>query len=616
LPETSSARPDRAGDSSSAPFETSLFLLLVAVVAALYLAREVLMPITLAVMLSFVLAPLVGLLRRTRLPRTICVLLAVIFALGVILGVGGVIGAQVADLVQSLPRYASTLENKVDKVRGDTLGRLDHFITSIGHTDASAGDKPAAAQQADQASSAAAGPKPVPVVVEQASMTPMQLASRFLSPALSPFATLGIVLVVAIFILLQQEDLRDRMIRLFGAGDLHRTTLAIDDGSGRLSRYYLTQLCVNVGFGITIGTGLYFIGVPSPILWGVLSGVLRFVPYVGSIISALFPIALSAAVEPGWAMAIKVLVLYLVVEPVVGYGIEPQLYGHSTGLSPVAVVISAIFWSWIWGPIGLLLSMPLTLCLVVLGRHVKRLEFLDVLLGDRPALTPVESFYQRILAGDADEARDHAEAQLKDSSLTDYYDNVAVSGLQLAIADAERGIINRDQLARIQDDIRDVVRELGDHDDGEAPPAGNLGLALCVAGRGPLDEAATAMMAQLLVRRGVSARIVPHVAISRNQIDSLDPDDITVIVVCYVEISGNPAHLRYMLGRLKRRAPGVPIVVGLWPQDDPIRRDEALRRQIGADAYVVTLRGGVDACVELSRATKPADAPTEFVTTP
>jgi predicted PurR-regulated permease PerM len=258
--------------------------------------------------------------------------------------------------------------------------------------------------------------------VRQPSPTTFELINRYLSPALSPFATLGIIFVVAIFVLLQREDLRDRLIRLAGAGDLHSATVALDDGGRRLSRYFLTQFAINTSFGCIIGVGLYFIGVPHPALWGILSALLRFVPYIGSFLSALFPIALAAAVEPGWSMMIWTIVLYVVVETLAGQAVEPLLYGHSTGLSPVAVVVAAIFWSWLWGPIGLVLSTPLTLCLVVLGRHVKRLEFLEVLLGDRPALTPVESFYQRVLAGDADETREHAETLLKEHSLSTYYD--------------------------------------------------------------------------------------------------------------------------------------------------------------------------------------------------
>ena len=243
------------------------------------------------------------------------------------------------------------------------------------------------------------------------------MAERIITPTLSPLATAAIILIVAIFVLLQQEDLRDRLIRLFGSRDLHRTTAAMDDAARRLSRYFLTQLAINAAFGIIIGTGLLFIGIPSPALWGVLAALLRFVPYVGAPLAGIIPVALGAAVDPGWFKAVAAAALFLVAEPIMGQVVEPMLYGHSTGLSPVSVVVSTIFWAWLWGPIGLILATPLTLCLVVLGRHIERLEFLDVILGDRPALTPIENFYQRILSGDPVAALEQAELLLKERSL-------------------------------------------------------------------------------------------------------------------------------------------------------------------------------------------------------
>ena len=252
------------------------------------------------------------------------------------------------------------------------------------------------------------------------------------------------------------------MIRLFGSADLHRTTIALDDAARRLSKYFVTQLSINAAFATIISIGLFFIGVPNFLLWGIFSGLLRFVPYVGAFISAALPIALAAAVDPGWSMALWTAALYVVAELLVSQALEPFLYGHSTGLSPFAVVVSAIFWSWLWGPIGLILSTPMTLCLVVLGRHVERFEFLDILLGDRAALTPVESFYQRILAGDVDEAQDYAEGFLKEKSLSAYYDEVAIKGMQMATDDAERGVLREKQLQRVRNTIKALISELSD----------------------------------------------------------------------------------------------------------------------------------------------------------
>ena len=266
------------------------------------------------------------------------------------------------------------------------------------------------------------------VEVHEPDPTPMQLAERIITPIVDPLSTTVIVLIVTIFVLLQREDLRDRLIRLFGSSDLHRTTTAMNDAARRLSRYFLIQLGINATFGLIIGIGLFVIGVPSPLLWGTVGLLLRFVPYIGAPLAAVLPLALAGAVSPHWSMMLWTAGLFAATEAVMGQVVEPLLYGRSTGLSPFSVVVSATFWTWLWGPIGLILSTPLTLCLLVLGRHVERLEFLDVILGDRPALTPVESFYQRMLAGDPDEAHDQAEVLLRDRPLSSYYDEVALKG--------------------------------------------------------------------------------------------------------------------------------------------------------------------------------------------
>ncbi len=610
--------------------------LFVLIVATLYFGKEVLVPITLALLLAFVLAPLVALLRRLRLGRIPAVLLAVIVAVGLVLALGSVIGSQIAELTTSLPQYAATVEQKVDNLRQATIGRLSRLTDKIGnHAPAPAANAPASAPGLASAPSApapSAGP---------ATTNPLDLAERYLSPILAPLATFGIVFVVAIFALVQQEDLRDRMIRLLGSNDMHRTTVAIDDGGRRLSRYFLSQLCVNTGFGVVIGAGLYLIGVPSPVLWGILSALLRFVPYVGSFIAVLLPFALAAAVAPGWSMPLWTLGLYAVAEGVTGQIIEPLVYGHNTGLSPFSVIVAAIFWSWLWGPIGLILSTPLTLCLVTLGRHVDRLEFLDVLLGDTPALTPTEGFYQRILTGDVDEMQDEAERTLKHRSLSTYYDEVALKGLQLAANDSRRGVLSHGQLDRVKDTIKVLVQGLAVHDDvqpkqkprqpddsalapaparralpnnpspdGAAPATADLPPAwrgrapvLCIAGRGPLDEAASTMLVQLLGKHGLAARLAPYEAASRDRVETLDVEGVAMVCISYLDISGSPAHLRYLLQRLRRRLPqGTPILVGLWPAEDAALTDKTTQSGIGADYFASSLRDAVDDCLKAARA--------------
>jgi predicted PurR-regulated permease PerM len=377
-------------EPASTPSYASIFSLQVGVVviAGLYFARDVLIPITVAGLLSFLLAPLVSIVRRTRIGRVASVIVVALLAIGMLLALGGVIGAQFAQLLTRLPEYVATVQGKVGAVAAYATEHFAGIMERLGWGGANEGSTMV---QTGPGGMAPADPEPAEAASEEA-LSPMAVLTTYVSPVLSPFASAGIMFVVAVFFLLQKEDLRDRMIRLFGASDLHRTTIAMDDAAMRLSRYFLTLLAINAGFGLVIGVGLFLLGVPNPVLWGILGTTLRFVPYVGPIITAVLPIALAAAVDPGWSLVIWTAGLFIVTELIFNQVVEPVAYGQGTGLSPFAVILAALFWGWLWGPIGLILSMPLTLCLVVLGRHVERLEFLDVLLGDRPALSPAESF--------------------------------------------------------------------------------------------------------------------------------------------------------------------------------------------------------------------------------
>lgn len=666
---------------NSSPADASRgMLLFVLVVVTLYFGREVLVPITLAFLLAFLLAPLVTVLRKIHLGRIPSVLLAVVLALVVLMAIGGIIGSQIADLTADLPKYAGQIETKVKGVEASTIGQLTHLIDRVGtnhggpaaqgqnqgqargphgQTAQSQAPKGTAAQHQTGASppaaptqnatpasgnaaasatapNATAQATPAPPAAAGPAMTPYELIMKYLAPILSPFATLGIVIVVTVFTLLQREDLRDRMIRLIGSDDIHRTTLAMDDAGRRLSRYFLTQLAVNTFFGLVIGVGLFFLGVPKPVLWGLLSALLRFVPYVGSLISALLPVALAAAVEPGWSMALWTAGFFIVAEGVTGQAVEPLLYGHSTGLSPFSVVVAAIFWSWVWGPIGLILSTPLTLCLVVMGRHVKRLEFLDVMLGDQPALTPVESFYQRILADDPDEALDQAEGYLKQETLHNYYDKVVLKAMQMAAFDAERGVLLPQQLNAVVKTIQVLVGSLEEHGDDPTPPppptpadedvldsetpapapapappspeptiptGWSTGPAiLCIAGRGALDEPATAMLTQLLARQQFGSRAVSHAEVTRDAIAGLDVSGAKAACVAYLDVSASKAQLRYLIRRLRQKLPrGTPIIVGLWPVEDAALHDQATRAMIGADHYVSSFEDVLTTCATLAQ---------------
>lgn len=592
----------------SVPEIRSLLSLAVAavVVAALYFGQDVLIPITLAVLLSFVLSPLVDLLQRIGLWRAPAVILSVLAALGVMALVGTLIASQATSLTVNAPSYARTIESKVQGVRTFALDRLASVTREIGGRKAADVVAPnravPGAAPADAPVLTPGERRPVLVELAQPQTSPFVIARTILQPILGPLETTIIVLVVAIFVLLQKEDLRDRFIRLFGSTDLHRTTMAMDDAGDRLSRYFLSQLAVNTCFGIVITLGLWAIGIPSPAMWGILAGLLRFVPYIGSFLAAVAPIALAAAIDPGWTLVIWTALLFVIVEPLTGYVVEPLLYGHSTGLSPVSVIVAAVFWTWIWGPIGLILSTPLTLCLVVMGRHVKSLEFFDVLLGDRPALSAVESFYQRVLADNPDEALAQAEALLADRPLIDYYDGVILAGLKLAAEDEARGTIDRDRALRMSRTMLAVIDDLHDHvavDPGRGalpdPVPYSSGTVACIAGRGPFDEGVAAMLAQLLTHQQVNVRRIGHDAVSREAIGGLDLSAVSVLILSYIELAGTPAHLRYLIRRLRQRAPGVTVIVGLWPEGEEVLANPDIQRAVGADHYVGSLREAVEA---------------------
>ena len=535
------------------------------------------------------------------------------------------------------------IEKKVANVRNFTIGRLSQLADKVGRQK----EKPSSSSDTSSSPSAQTSPSGGTTAssAQAPSSTPLELVERYVSTVLSPFATLGIVFIVAVFALLQKEDLRDRLIRLVGSDDIHRTTRAIDDGAHRLSRYFLTQLIINSAFGVIIGAGLLIIGLPNPVLWGILSALLRFVPYVGSFISAVLPMALAAAVEPGWSMLLWTAGLYVVVEGVTGQVIEPLVYGNSTGLSPFSVVVAAIFWSWVWGPVGLILSTPLTLCLVVIGRHAKRLEFLDIVLGDRPPLTPVETLYQRLLAGDADEAQANAEIILKERSLGIYYDAVVMKVMQLATVDASRGAIDQDQLERADHTLRTLIEGLESYKDdppaaaapkptalqppldtpdlppqldprGIPPPTSGLPPAvlekfpgvLCVAGRGPFDKTASAILIQLLGKHGITGRLVTDEEVSRARIETLDVNGATIACVSCLDISGSPAHLRYLLRRLRERLPrDGQIFVGIGSAEETLQ-GEAARTAIGADILTSSLEELVTKCVEQAIKTAQTEA--------
>jgi predicted PurR-regulated permease PerM len=507
--------------------------------------------------------------------------------------------SQANRLAGELPSYQQTLREKIQSLRGaaagsGTLERASKVLTDLN-----------AELQNPQIRTPSIGrtltepsDKPIPVEVKLPDPGTLTTLVSIIGPLVQPLTTTGIVVIFVVFILLQRQDLRNRFIRLAGSQDIQRTTAALDEAGQRLSKLFLVQIAFNATFGLLIGVGLELIGVPSAPLWGLIATIMRFVPYIGALISAVFPMILAAAVGSGWEMLLWTAALFAALELLAGQVIEPLVYGHSSGLSPVAIIVSASFWTWLWGPIGLVLATPLTICLVVVGRHVDRLRFLEVMLGDQPPLTPAQLVYQRMLAGDPMEASEQARNYLKDASLEDYYDTILLGGLRLAEADAQLGRLDDERTDRILSTVKEMVDDLETHEDQAISvvtlPNTESNLAklattelaensvlipqglrapravLCIPGNGKLDEAAALVLAQVLRRQGVGAVAAPADALSMSKFFALDLSGVFWICVCYVNHPSN-AKIQYAVRRLNKKHQGGSVLIALLGDDQTIK---------------------------------------------
>jgi predicted PurR-regulated permease PerM len=581
-------QPSRAYGRGVSPVPSGLFGVLTVltvglVVAFLYFARDVIVPIALAVLLSFLLAPAVRWLRRLQVGRVAAVTLTVVIAFLAILGFAAVVVQELSSLARQIPEYRSNLEAKIRSLPevvpgGGVVHRVTSMVRELGRELTQSETQ--IAKAADDRSALGTSPvepaKPVPVEIQRPEFEPLQIVQSVVGPLLQPLAMAGLVIVFVVMILLEREDLRDRLLRLAGRRDLHRTTVAMDDAAGRISRYLSRQLLVNACCGLPIGVGLALIGIPNAALWGIFAVLLRFLPYLGIVIAACFPVALAVAVDPGWMLLVWVILLFVGIELVVTNLLEPWVYAASTGLSSIALIAAATFWTWLWGPIGLLLSTPLTVCLVVLGRHVPQLEFLDVILGNEPVLAPDETFYQRLLANDPEEATEQAEEFIKERSLAEFFDEVAIPALVRAQGDSDDGTLSPERCLMIKEGIRAMIEDLSDDAPADvsstteraAPPIaeGAPGI-VCVAGRNELDEAAATLLVHLL-RSEQSCRIaeaLPAEALTSDRYQS-SLEHATVICLSLIS-THSPVRARYLVRRLSRRAPRARVLVGLWRLD-------------------------------------------------
>ena len=605
---------DFAVTRTSSAKDISRILTLVAavvVITALYFARVMLVPLALAVLFTFVLAPLVSALERIRIPRFLAIFLVVGIAVSGIGIMGWTVGNQLIDVTNQLPSYKTNIKEKIDAIHNPKNRRLDKAADAMKELGKEIAENPPVPSESAASSLKNSGnnkspaqPKALPVQIFQPASNPLES----LNSVITPLGSAVIVLVLTIFMLAGREDLRNRLIGLVGHGHLNLMTQALDDAGSRVSRYLLLQLVINACFGVVIGLGLYFIGIPNSMLWGVVAGLLRFLPYVGSPLAAVLPILLSLAIFPTWTGPVATIGLYFIVEMLVGNFLEPLIYGAHTGISSFAILFAAIFWTLIWGPIGLLLSTPLTVCLVVLGRHVPALHFLNIMLGDQPVLSPEAHYYQRLLASDQAEAKQVLEDYLKTNSLEDLYDSVLIPALALAEQDRHHDDLEEITEQFICKSTKEILDELGDKSKEptaveaqraqsdlaslSAPklnlePPSHVTNVVCIPARDEADEIVGIMLTQLLERAGYQAQAIPigTTAEMLAQVKDTAPD-----IVC---ISALPPfallHARDLYKRLRANVPNARIIVGLWKfSGDPIKA-AARFNIVGDDKLAITL---------------------------
>ena len=593
--------------------------------AILYFAKEVLIPLALAILFSFLLGPVVRRVERCGLWRVPSVLIVTAAFFGIFAGVGWITTHQVMGLAEKLPAYQDNIQHKLEDLRGHggafkTAANVLADIEKKSEAPASTPGIRAATVPTLLSPRPAAEPEkpPLPVRVVVPPPTAPEFLRNLLSTLLAPVGTAFVVIIFTIFMLIQREDLRDRLLHLSGPERLPITTQAVDEAGQRVSRYLLMQVTVNVTFGAGVTLGLYFIGVPAPALWGILAASLRFVPYIGVWISAVGPLALAmGAFKSSWPMA-ETLGLYVALELVTGNAIEPWLYGTSTGMSPVAVIVSATFWTWLWGGMGLLLSTPLTVCIVVLGRYVPQLEFLHTLLGDEPVLPQDARLYQRLLAADQEETSQLVDEYLAEHPVAEFYDAVLIPTLNQAQTDAHTGSLGSDRQEFILQTMHTLIDELRERPSEELVPkvvvdaaaeraeiqgdkaaspvlpsvpvhAEDLPLrVLILPVKTEADELAGDMLSHLLTLGGVGSKLLSHKALANEAVEALADCEAEIICLSLVRPFA-VMQARYVAKRMRTRFPHLKIVIGLWDQKRPAVGSRKNLQTVHADWVVESL---------------------------
>ena len=600
-------RPKQRGDTG--------VIVLFGAIAALYFAREILVPFAFALILTFLLTPVVALLQKLHTGRVVSVLTTVVVSIAIAASIGWVIASQLVDVANQLPLYRQNVHAKIEAFHISSTGQLgraaksvQEIVEELSSSGAASADASPQRQNRKQPNAPAVPVPPLAVQMVEAPASAWTELRDLAAPVLAPLGRTGVVVIFTVFMLFQREDLRNRLLRLAGLGQLNRMTQALDDAAGRVSRYLLMQFLVNAGFGAVFGLGLYWIGVPNPALWGVVAGILRIVPYVGTLVAATLPIALSLVVFDGWLKPLLVFLLVAGLELIVANFLEPWLYGIHVGISSLALLVTAVFWTVLWGPAGLILSTPLTVCVVVLGRYVPQLSFLHILLGDEPVLAVEAQIYQRLLAMDQLEAQTIVGHFLKDKPLVELYDAVIIPALSMAEQDRHKGAIDAAREEFLFLSINEMIAEFCEYQledrpakeqpwiDGAGQPTGRI---LCLPAHDRADEVTAAMLAQILEQEGLVALAFPVAGSSPNEwiavMDS-EHDD----VVC---ISALPpyafAPARAMCKQIRERFPKLKVVVCVWGFSGDRQKAKARFERAQPDRLATSLAEAVEHVHEL-----------------
>jgi len=618
IPPTTTATEQFAPSRYSQTLPSWIFLpSAVLVIAILYWAQEVLVPIAIAVLLTFVLSPIVSALERLNLGRIVSVTISVLLAFTILLAVGWLAARQIARLANELPLYRRNIQAKIADLRdfkkGGALEKVEQTVEDV----KSELSKP-------KGPSKEAPPREVVITgKEESAFWPIPLAT---GPMIERLAAVGFAIVLVIFMLIQREELRNRLIRIFGYSRLTVTTKALEEAGQRISRYLLAQFLINTAFGVTVGVVLALIGVPYALLWGFLAMVLRFIPYVGPWAAAFMPTALSLAYFPGWITSFIVVGAFVLIELVINILLEPRFYGESAGVSEIAILVMAAFWTWLWGPVGLMMATPLTVCVVVFAKYVPEMTFITVLLSDAPAMEPYVNYYQRMLASDQDEGEEIVDEYLKNHSAPELYDQVFIPALSRAKNDRRHNHLTEKDEHAVYDGTRAILEDLEDPQKNstaedtlaEAPSFDSLAPektqhVLGFPADGKADEVALLTLEKLLDSMRYKTEILSADMLASEMVSLVQQKQPRLICIGTVA-PGGLAHARYLCKRIRARCPEVKILVGRWGFSGNLENARATLTSAGADRIASTLLEARDHLTQLIQLrTEPSPAPTRHI---